>query len=417
MTAKKTLSAFLSLAVAYSAAHAQDQSLVIELPPYSVLDTAAGKSAEKLSSPIERKESPKLIADAQIERVQPAQTIADANAEIDYAANAAELIRQRFANGKIQLERWVIEDAHGNIVNHGSYVEYDQQGNSVASGEFVYGQREGTWSKQLTAEQTRELAGHLDEGFSAPFISKATFEDGLLQGVWTISDSRGNLVTSWSYEAGNRDGVSSLRNSKGEVVQSVTYRMNVAHGPAKIGFKGEPAKETVLTEGMLLRQVDKWYPAVAGKQAVLQSQEWQLVPIPMNVVSSEWYANEVRLELPAGAETVRHGMAVTFYSNGQRESEGSYDHGLRNGTFAWWYANGQQKTVGEYRDDVENGDWNWWHENGMKQASGLFANGKRVDEWSLWTAEGKLVQRTNASKSETQVADTNNKPAAESKTR
>jgi len=128
-----------------------------------------------------------------------------------------------------------------------------------------------------------------------------------------------------------------------------------------------------------------------------------LVPSSLNVAHSDWDASTVAYQSVAATETIRHGMAVTFYPNGQRESEGSYDHGRRTGTFAWWYANGQQKTVGEYRDDREHSDWAWWHENGMKQASGMFVDGRKVDEWSLWSAEGKLVKRTQAPE-EQQVA-------------
>ncbi len=324
-------------------------------------------------------------------------SVLDSNVEVkNQAAASAELIRQRFPNGKPQVERWVAEDGAGNIVNHGKYVEYDINGTTIASGTYAFGHREGVWSKQISNEVAQQLAGQFDSGFTPPFTSRATFKNGQLEGDWTISDARGNPLTVWSYSAGSRQGTSTWFNSKGDATQSVTYQSNLTDGPARIATQGEAAKETTFTDGLMLRQVDKWHPPVAGKQRVLQAQEWHLVPMPLNVAASDWANSKIEYRSPTSVEPLRHGMSVTFYANGQRESEGNYQRGRRNGSFAWWYPNGQQKTVGEYQNDAEQSEWTWWHENGMKQASGKFADGRRVNEWSLWSPEGRLVNRTQA---------------------
>ncbi len=308
----------------------------------------------------------------------------------------AEQVRQRFANGKPQVERWVVEDAKGNIVNHGKYIEYDASGATVATGNYVFGKRDGTWTQQISVEQAQRLAGAVDKSFSAPFTSRAEFKAGQLDGDWTVSDARGNLLSVWSFSQGKREGASSTFNSKGDVLQFVTYKSNIADGPAKLAGKGEKPKDTVLTEGKMLIQVDQWYPAGPNKKPVMKSQDWRLELVSLNIVACDWATNHVQYQAAGGTASIRHGLAVTFYPNGQRESEGHYDMGKRSGTFAWWYSNGQQKTVGEYQNDVEASEWTWWHENGMKQATGLFAAGKRIDEWSHWSPDGKLVKRTVA---------------------
>ncbi|MCA9181148.1 MAG: hypothetical protein KDA51_06830 [Planctomycetales bacterium] len=331
------------------------------------------------------------------------ESIADGKTD-DQVASAAEMIRQRFPNGKPQVERWVIENTKGNIVNHGKYVEYDARGSVVLSGSYVQGKREGVWTQQTTGEQVQRLLGQRDREFVEPFTSRATFNAGKLDGDWTVVDGKGRLMSSWSYVDGARHGTSSLFNSKGEVTQSITYKNNLADGPARMAEAGGAVKDTTFTEGLMLRQVDKWYPAVAGKPRVLQSQESQLVPMPLNVASSDWANCCITYQSAVATEPIRQGLAVTFYPNGQRESEGNYDRGRRTGTFAWWYSNGQQKTVGEYGGDKEEGEWTWWHENGMKQASGFYADGRRVQEWSLWSNDGKLVKRTTSNNA-SQVAD------------
>jgi antitoxin component YwqK of YwqJK toxin-antitoxin module len=434
MTSKKQWTMFLSVAVASSVARAQppanDIPLSLDQPTISIVESVIEGSVVVEAKPelqsqtelvrktpqparIERSvlETPRIeavpVAPPTANGVARTKALlighgteiggSDSKAEESVSEAptdaAAEMIRQRFANGKPQVERWVVEDSKGNIVNHGKYVEYDSQGAVVSSGSYVYGKREGKWTKQINAEQTKNLVGAHDKGFVAPFTSLATFKDGQLDGEWSVVDAQARVVSVWSYTAGVRNGPSWLYNVGGEVTQSITYKDNLADGPARMATEGEAAKDTVFTDGLMLRQVDKWFPAVAGKPRVLQSQESQLVLMPLNVVSSDWANSSVTFQSSA-TEPIRHGLAVTFYANGQRESQGSYDRGRRSGTFAWWYANGQQKTVGEYIDDAENSEWTWWHENGMKQASGMYADGRKVEEWSLWSPEGKLVQRT-----------------------
>lgn len=451
MTAKRQLAIFLSIALAASVSHAQstisefelsldpptptakapgsvDVESVVENTPKSqralipaktishptkiersILDSPKMKSVPVVSPTAQSMEGPKALLtghgslslnDDDVELVKP-----------NPIAGSVELIRQRFPNGKPQIERWVAEDAEGNIVNHGKYVEYDASGATIASGNYAFGQRDGVWTKQLTNEQTQQLIGQVEKGFTAPFTSRASFKQGQLDGEWTVSDARGNPLAIWSYASGVRRGSSSLFNSKGEVTQFITYQSNMADGPARVTAQGQAIKDTNFSDGMMLRQVDKWYPAVAGKQRVLQAQEWHLVPAPFNVAASDWDNNRIEYRSVATAEPIRHGLSVTFYPNGQRESEGNYERGQRSGTFAWWYVNGQQKTVGEYQNNVEQNEWTWWHENGMKQASGTFVEGRKTNEWSLWSPEGKLVKRALAEDG-TQVADrdTDTKP-------
>ncbi len=435
--ARKQLSILLSIALASSTTYGQspnsESQLSLDPSTVSSSDDSLRRPkpipAQTVSHPtkLERSilDTPRILAVPIVEQPTPrepqdtglkltglgeASKDAPAAVELHQGSSQAELIRQRFGNGEPQVERWVIENAKGNIVNHGKYTEYDVSGATIVLGSYVEGQREGAWSKQVTADEAQRLVGTIDKGFSAPFTSRAKFKKGQLDGDWTISDKQGKSLIVWSYAEGVRNGTSTTFDSKGEVIQSITYKANVADGPALIADNGQAAKETTLWDGKMLRQVDKWYPAVAGKQRVLQAQAWHYVAMPVNIASSDWSTSNIEYRSTASIEPIRHGLSVTFYSNGQRESEGSYERGQRTGTFAWWYPNGQQKTVGEYRNDAENSEWTWWHENGMKHASGMFVDGRRVDEWSLWSPEGKLVKRT-AAENDSQVAGRN--PAGE----
>lgn len=440
-TARKQLSVFLSIAMAASMGQAQSPGgeTDLSLGPATTISLGQGTDqAENRAPP----SSPQLVPSqtasqpTRIQRsvletpristvpvVSAAETISQPErpgdgasrksltTEVPTTVGTKELIRERYPNGKPHVERWVAEDAVGNIVNHGQYFEYDLAGTVISSGKYVLGQREGEWSKQLSHEDAQRLVGEFDKAFQAPFSSRAAFNQGQLDGDWTIADAQGKNLAVWSYVAGARQDKSTHFDPSGEITQSLTYEVNLADGPAHMPADGETGKDTTFSDGMMLRQVDKWHPVVAGKQRVLQAQEWHLVPMPLNVASSDWANSRIEYRSTAGIEPIRHGMSVTFYANGQRESEGTYEHGKRTGTFAWWYPNGQQKTVGEYRNDVEHDEWTWWHENGMKHVSGSFVDGRQISEWSRWSADGTLVKRSEVP-SKSQVAGRDQAEAA-----
>ncbi len=315
----------------------------------------------------------------------------------DVPSAAGELIRQRFANGKIEVERRVVESSKGDLVNHGAYVQFNERGEIIASGEFIMGKRDGDWSQRLSAEDVQRLTRATAlPGFRPPFTSKASFIQGVLDGDWTCADSQGNPVFVWTFKDGERNGVSTFFNAKGEVVQSINYIANKAEGPAKVVLKAGGAAEDVRFEkGRMLRRLDSHYPARAQEERRLRSQAWFLVATPYNLTEHDWASNQARYAEYDTKDRIRHGRSTSYYPNGQKESEGQFAYGKRLGAFVWWYPNGQQKTVGEYQKDIEQGDWRWWHENGMREASGTYVDGKMVAEWSVWDVNGKLVKRSS----------------------
>lgn len=335
------------------------------------------------------------------------------SAKVGEAAGEAELVQQRFTNGRVNVERWVVETADGDFVNHGTYVRYNEAGQVVVSGRYDMGMRSGDWSREISGKEVEGLTRQALQGFKAPFASKAVFKNGQLNGDWTCSDSTGKLVFVWTFEKGKRNGPSTLFNAKNEVVASVQYKDNLADGPARvITAAGRSPEDIEFDNGRMLQRVAQYYPAQkvsptnrqAAPKKALKSEDWFLVATPFNITSNSWERSEVTYQPTEQFEKIRHGRAVTFFPNGQRESEGQYEKGKRTGVFVWWYPNGQQKTVGEYKQDKEEGRWDWWHENGMREATGTFASGTKVERWSVWSPEGRLVKRAMADASVSRTA-------------
>src|SRR5262245_59309468 len=58
-----------------------------------------------------------------------------------------EVVRERYPDGKVKIERDVTVDADGNYVNHGAWRMWDDSGRLVAEGQFAMGRRSGQWSR------------------------------------------------------------------------------------------------------------------------------------------------------------------------------------------------------------------------------------------------------------------------------
>lgn len=319
-------------------------------------------------------------------------TVVDAPADSRAVAiGSAELVKERFPNGKVRIEKYVAESERGDFVNHGKYVEYNEAGDVLVSGFYAKGQPDGQWQKIIDAKQVQQLSQSNLAGFQAPFTSQATYVNGRLSGDWSCTDSKGKWLFVWAFKEGKRDGLSSWFNAKSEIVQSVPYRSNLVDGMAKIP-RGNQLVELEFRQGKQQETVPTYYDAAKGRSRAVKSQDDYLIPSELNIESQSFAENEVQYTPVDKSQMVRHGKSVTYYSNGKTASEGQYDNGKRTGSFQWWYPNGQKSIEGSYQNDIEHGEFTWWHENGMKKAIGAFDLGSKLSNWKGWTPEGKLVR-------------------------
>jgi antitoxin component YwqK of YwqJK toxin-antitoxin module len=320
------------------------------------------------------------------------------------ASSSRELLQQRFPNGQIQIERSVAEDAEGNLVNDGTYTEYDAKGTVIRSGSFRMGRKEGKWSQILSASVVKSLVDTLDAGFQAPFMSEATFTDDQLNGDWTITDSKGHAVVFWQFQNGQRQNVSTWFDSRAVAVREINYVFGVPHGPASIAVPGKKELgKFVFDEGRIQKTNTEWHDAA---KKIKKVEETVLLPAGHTIVGHDWWNSSVQVTPASKASPIRHGAVVTWHSNGQKSMEGRYQLGEPDGSFSWWYSNGQPQGSGAYHNGAMEGQWVWWHTNGMKSAEGIYVNGSREGTWSSWDESGRIVFRGPA----------NNLPTADGET-
>ncbi len=138
--------------------------------------------------------------------------------------------------------------------------------------------------------------------------------------------------------------------------------------------------------------------------------------------------------LPDG---VQHGPSHSYYSEGARLAQATFEHGRLTGAYQEWHPNGRLKLEGHYRSDEKDGKFaafypdgtkkweegwragvqhgparSWhpngnamgdmsftegrlhgpartWYSSGQIQAEGVFVDGARDGEWRAWWEDGR----------------------------
>ena len=300
-----------------------------------------------------------------------------------------EIVRERYADGKVKVERQVTLDADGNYVNHGVWKQFSQTGDVIAEGQYNFGQRIGMWTRWV-GRNDAELLGDLPfKQFKAPFMSQANFANGKMDGEWFVTDANERKVLGVSLKGGQRDGQATIWSPNGKVYWQMQYEQGVPVGDMmELNKIGELTKSASYDHGRKVVTKTDYYPH--GKQ--LKSQIMYLAPATVEKSQDDFWSMKLARFNSEGKD-VRHGSSKTWYGNGQQQHDGFYTHGKKTGTFTYWHENGQASVTGEYDDDKPVGAWVWWHPNGQKSAIGKYDRGALVGEWRWWDDEGKLTRQ------------------------
>jgi antitoxin component YwqK of YwqJK toxin-antitoxin module len=313
-----------------------------------------------------------------------------------------EIIKERYPDGAIKIEREVTQDAQGNYINHGSWKMWDKSGNPVAQGEFRYGNRTGTWVRWYHGASEADLLQQIPYRlFAGPFISQATFEHGQLNGTWNIYDGKKRKISQWGFTDGKRHGASIWWFPNGKKMREVQYRDGLIDGQLiETSSEGTVTANYTYQEGRKLAQKTSTYNGGAKK-----SQGMYLYAKDIEQSPDDWWTGKLMVTTKAGKDE-KQGAWISWHSNGQRQLEGTYDHDLQVGLFTWWHANGQKALEGRYDAGKQDGEWTWWYPNGQKSIRGEYAHGNPTGRWTWWKEDGRVAQSADLSHSEGVVIDT-----------
>ncbi|MCC6507936.1 MAG: hypothetical protein IT423_02435 [Pirellulaceae bacterium] len=300
----------------------------------------------------------------------------------------SETVRDRYANGKLRVERAVTLDAEGNYTNHGDYREYSDKGDLLVTGSYQLGQRTGVWAKFMQPGDAKLLTSYPFSKLRAPFTSTVEFEANEMNGVWVIADRDKRVACQIQLSHGVRHGTFTLFHPNGQTFMQAEYSQGVLNG---MSFEKN-------TEGKLVRE-DHY---TAGQRQTVETEHYnnksvksvmRYLTAAQQVVTSDNWETTTLASYAAPTSRQLHGDFVTYHENGQVSTKGAYVHGKLNGIYESWYRTGEVSATGAYVDGVQSGDWIWRHANGMKRALATYADGKIQGEPRAWDEQGKAVSK------------------------
>ena len=306
-----------------------------------------------------------------------------------------EIIRQRYPDGKVQIERQVAQDNSGNYYNDGFWKLYNRSGQILAEGQFVKGIMNGFWKRWHPANGGGIFSTYPYNQFQGPFLSTTTFNNGKLEGVWTIHDRQKRKIFEIPYQDGKRHGTAAWFNPQGTRVREVTFYQGLIDGSLKEwNSQQKLVKHDEFISGKKILRHTTFY-----RPQQRESENYYLEPrLELNGTDDWWTAKPADYQ-PVGSR-IQHGPAFAWHDNNQMKMKGRYNQGKRVGEFVWWHANGQKQLVGSYADDgLKSGTWIWWHDNGQKSIEGRYENDIPVGRWTWWEENGSIQDQKDVSTS------------------
>lgn len=309
-----------------------------------------------------------------------------APATADVAAEDVERIEERYPNRTVKIERFVVQDAIGNYVNHGKWRMFDEKGRVLGSGEYRLGKRQGLWRRWYPEGVGEMFTGEPYTHFQAPFISEATFDKGELDGSWTVYDSQGHKCCELNFVRGERDGKSTWYYPTGVKMREIDFVKGQTDGLWQEWGADQTIKlSEVYKNGSRLSKRIELYASGQPKRVSLVLNAREIL-----TTNYDWWEASLSTTTVKEGVDLRSGLSTTWYKNGQKESEGEYANDVPVGKHVWWYENGQKMLEGRFENGERTGLWTWWHENGQKKASGEFVENGESGRWRWWKDDGKV---------------------------
>ena len=356
-----------------------------------VCSAALGEESPTLAKPVAGESTAAATDSAASSPTEaaPLSTAQAAETGADEPEGGTEVIRERFTNGQVKVERHVTQDAEGNYYNHGLWTEWDDKQRLVGSGEYRYGKRNGRWLRWYGTTEAPMLTGPLYKDFQAPFVAEATFEDGALHGTWKVFDSKNRKVSEWEFDHGERNGKSVWYFPNGQKRREVDYKQGEIDGEVmEWGPDYKLAVREKYVEGRRLApQVDNYAPSQK------RAEGWILYAKEVTKSNYDFWNGVATIQVVSteGANQ-RDGLWTWWHKNGQKQMEGRYEADLPTGKFTWWYPNGQKELQGDYVNGKQQGKFTWWHPSGQKQLEGAYVAGVLSGKWTRWNVDGRVVE-------------------------
>ena len=312
------------------------------------------------------------------------------NAIEDTSADKPEIVRERYDNRKVKVEREVVQDKEQNYINHGKYKTFDPSGKTIVEGRYKYGEMDGVWTRLYYTRDSELLNKAPFNQGQLPLVSQANFVEGKLHGKWVIFDAHKRRLCEWEFTDGKRDGVSTWWYASGMKMREIGYKDGVIDGELNEWDRSsqQVTNDTYVDGSRVATKTETFANRTKRAEGTV------LYPKLVLEGPDNWL--ECRLATYSqDGQPVKHGVWTSWYANGQKKLEGQYEKDVPTGKFTWWHENGQKSLQAHYRDGKKHGSWIWWHDNGLKSIQGEYAGDTPINNWLWWKESGKVAQRAD----------------------
>jgi len=226
------------------------------------------------------------------------------------------------------------------------------------------------------------------------------FTAGVMSGVWTYWDIRGNKTEELKYEpdgsfkiinAWGTNGHNMVKNGTGTYQTYFENGKLAQEGNVKNGNKTGVWK-TYHTNGNLkeegeYKQNTYYITNTWAKEGAEQIKDGE----------GEYITYFENSEYPSEKGDVLNGLKDGYWETYHENSivilqETNYQAGKLNGQSITYYRSGNLLTSGGFVNDKKEGEWVWYYENGQIQCSVNFVNDKKEGVQTFWSESGHPVK-------------------------
>jgi antitoxin component YwqK of YwqJK toxin-antitoxin module len=284
-------------------------------------------------------------------------------------AAESRVIQEQYPSGSVRIECEVTIDGSGNVLHDGLWRKWNPAGTLICEGHYACGERVGTWTRWLHRDEAEILFTAPFDQFEAPFLSRANFVAGELDGEWVIADARGRICSRVTLKNGQRNGLATLWLPDGRLFRESHFLNGLPSGELReLGPDGNVRTVATFVDGLQVVNNVTCFPEREDKHI-----EATCVVAVVSQRAPDDYVQTSFSQYAARKKSALHGPWRSWYSNGQLQCEGRYENNRESGLFTWWHANGTVAAQGNVVGGEPAGIWTWWYANGKKAAESQFS--------------------------------------------
>jgi uncharacterized protein len=201
----------------------------------------------------------------------------------------------------------------------GAYIENHANGNVSVQGQYLNGVKDGLWKS------------HFPEG---KIYSIGEYKNDLKTGLWKYFNKIGILIAEGEYTLGSENGQWFYYYDGGQLKSVGSYFLGFEDGTWGLFYDNKQlTQEEFWTNGRL-----------------------------NNI--GDYFSYDGSRTLEKGSLKDGNGTRITYYVDGNRESEGSYVSGKPEGLWIYYHETGKKASEGQMKDGKKEGPWKYYNVSG-----------------------------------------------------